>query len=122
MIDDPVFRAVSTDSELIGLLGPAPIRCYPSGMAPKAEQRPYVVFQQSTGFAENQVDQPPDIDQVQVTIECWAVSLSAARRLAKLVRGVLEPLGHVAAYFGDEKDAETGLYGVTFAVDFYVER
>lgn len=101
LLDVPALQA---------LLG-NPVRVYPFGEARPDVVVPYVTHQLITAVPDNNVDEPPEIDDERVQFNVWGTSVDAATTAAKALRLALEQHGIVNSYQTLGQDAETNRYG-----------
>lgn len=119
----PVFPIAVADPAVIGKLGSNPTRLWPFGLAPPNEARPYAVHQLVYGTPENTISCPPDTDLLGVQFDAYAKSVTDARAVAEVLRDAYEESNnHVVAYNGENWEAATGLWRVSFTVEFWNDR
>lgn len=119
----PIFSICSIDAGVTALLGSnANCRLYPFGEAPQDDTRPYAVWQLITGLPENYLDKTPDIDNLGIQIDSYAVTGSDARDVAEKLRDAIEPYAHVTSWDGESRDPDTNLFRYIFSVDWWVSR
>lgn len=118
----PVFQLASASAAVKSLIGTNPVRLWPFGAAPTEPTAPYALWQIVYGAPENYLNQRPDIDGFGVQVDAYATTVTAARNVAKAIRDALEPSAHVTAYNGEDRDDPTGLYRVSFTVEFLTPR
>jgi hypothetical protein len=118
----PVFQYAVAHAPVLTALGTNPTRFWPFGKAPQDEPRPYAVHQLVYGTPENTLSCPPDIDLFGIQIDAYAKSVTDARNVAAALRDAFEPHGHVTAWNGENWEANTGLYRVSFTVEFWTLR
>jgi hypothetical protein len=128
----PAFSIAASDNSVKALLGPGtagnPVRFWAFGEAPRDAQgnpaggTPYAVWQIITGSAENYIDKIPDIDSHSIQIDCYSNSFSNSRDVAKALRDAMEPHAYVTAWNGEFRDQPTGLYRVSFTMEFLTPR
>ena len=117
-----IFATCAADPAVTALLGTAPVRLFPFGMAPAGVAKPYAVWQQVGGAPENYLTGVPNIDSVTLQVDIYATTITSARAVAAALRDAIEPVAHVVAWRGDSRDTETGNYRVSFDVDWFVPR
>lgn len=124
----PIFVIAAADGSIQQLLGTNPVRLWAFGEAPRDESgsvaggTPYAVWQIITGSPENYLGNAPDMDTHGVQIDCYADSISESRELAQALRDCLQPHGYVTAWDGEWRDQPTGLFRVTFSMEFLTAR
>lgn len=116
------FQLVAAEAAITTIIGLNPVRCYPAGRAPQGSDKPYVVWQVITGLPENYLNQTPDIDSLTTQIDVYAETLSQARLLTSLIRDLVEQHAHIVAWRGEDTDAETLLWRISFDADWFVNR
>ncbi len=122
----PLFATLFANSPVKSVFGSAPLRAYAFGDAPAkggtGYQVPYAVFQTIIGSPENYLSQVPDLDAWRVQVDVYAVSLTAARNGAKLIRDALEPVAYVASFNLETRDEATELFRYSMDVSFQTSR
>lgn len=117
----PLYSICKNDSGVTALLDDPP-RVYPFSDAPQDVTTPYVVWQLSTGFPENNLNKPPDVDSYTVQIDVYGDMAADVTEVAKALRDAIEPHGYVASYNGEGRETDTRLYRYSFDADFFVTR
>jgi len=115
----PIFEIVSADLDVQAQIG---TRFYPFGEAPQGVTKPYGVFQVTSGFPENYINERPDIDTYSIQVDVYATTASSARDSAEALRDAIEPHAHIVAWRGEDRDPDTRNYRVSFDVDWFVDR
>jgi hypothetical protein len=128
----PIFAIASADSSVQAIIGGGgpddPVRLWPFAEAPRDEQGnvahgvPYAVWQLITGTPANYLGNTPDVDTYGVQIDCYSESVSVSRELAQALRDCLEPHGYVTSWNGEWRDQPTGLFRITFSMEFITTR
>jgi NMD protein affecting ribosome stability and mRNA decay len=119
----PVFSLAAGSAAVVALLGSNPVRVWPFGQAPQNETRPYAVHQLIYGSPENSMSCTPDIDNTGIQIDVYAQTASAAREVVRALTDAFEAAhNQVVAWNGETKDVPTGLYRVSFTVEFWTGR
>ena len=118
----PIFEVVAADSNVQSNLGVSPTRFYPFGEAPQNIVKPYAVWQIITGLPENYINQIPDLDTFSLQIDCYAQTADAVRDVAQALRDAIEPMAHVIAWRGEERDPDTRYFRIGFDVDWKIGR
>lgn len=118
----PIFQVAAADPGVTAILGAGPVRLYPFGSAPEGVTLPYVVWQLVAGSPENYLNQRPDLDGYTLQVDCWAISPTEARNVAKALRDAIEPHAYITRWGGEIRDNETGSYRVSFDCDWLVPR
>lgn len=117
-----IFAICAAAKPVTDLIGSDPVRFWPFGLAPKGEARPYAVHQLAYGTPENTLSCAPVTDNFGIQVDAYAKDASASRELAGAIRDALETQAHVVAYNGENWEQSTGLYRVTFTVEFWTDR
>ena len=120
----PVFQIAASSTAVTGLLGSNPTRFWVPGTSPQPGEPgyglPYAVWQIIYGTPENTLSCPPDIDLYGVQVDAYGTTLTQARNVAKALRDAFEAQNHyIVAFNGEERERETGLYRVSFTVEFW---
>lgn len=119
----PIFNVLKASPAVASLLGTGNnLRVYSFGQAPQNVVKPYLVWQQITGFVNNNLSQLPDNDQYSIQVDIYAGTSQTAESVKLAVRDAIEPVMHVTSWDGEGIDEETTLYRVTFSVDWFVSR
>lgn len=123
MSDVPLYNVLKVVSGVTTLLGTHPnLRVYGFGQTPEGVQRPYVVWQETTGSPELNLSQSPDHDMYSLQIDVYAKTGPSCDAVRKALRDAIEPIMHITNWYGDDRDSETNDYRTTFAVDWFIER
>lgn len=122
----PIFAVLNASSAVKALLGASPLRVWPfgQGLQPgvNGEGKPYLVWQQITGYPENYLGEAPDIDNFTTQLDVYAKTATAARAAAKACRDAIEPVAYIVGWRGESFESETDLYRVSFDVDWLTPR
>lgn len=124
----PIFALAAADVDVQALLGVNPVRFWAFADAPRDENgniahgTPYAVWQIISGSPENYIDTLPDMDRYGVQVDCYSQDIADARGIARALRDALEPHAYVSSWNGEWRDFPTGLYRVTFSMDFLTPR
>lgn len=119
----PIFQVCATDTTVVSLLSQGPtIRLYPFGDAPQGDPAPYAVWQIVYGSPENYLGNVPDIDSYGIQVDVYAETASEAREVTEAIKDAVEPLAHVVSWNGEMRDPVTGLYRVSFTIDWFIDR
>jgi hypothetical protein len=126
-VNPPVFTIAAASAAVLALLGTAPTRCWPFGIAPRPGEPgyalPYAVFQTVYGTPENTLSCAPEVDLFGVQIDAYAKTASEARAVASALRDAFEAAqNHVTGYNGEDREPDTGLYRVSFTAEFWTPR
>lgn len=115
MYPSNLFQLVDVP-DLQALLG-TPVRIYPIDEVPSKVAVPYVAHQLITAAPDNNVDDPPEIDDERIQWKVWAAArpgqsaTDVATGIAKVLRSVLEQHGTVNSYGTTGPDPTTGRCG-----------
>lgn len=119
----PVFPLAAGSAAVTALLGSNPVRVWPFGQAPQNETRPYAVHQLIYGAPANSMSCAPDVDNAGVQVDVYAKTASDAREATSALRDAFEGAhNQVVAWNGESWDPPTGLYRVSFTVEFWTGR
>lgn len=123
----PVFEIATQSAAVLATLGQSPTRFWPFGLAPQPGKPgyavPYAVHQLVYGTPVNTLDCPPDRDNVGVQVDCYATTATNAREAMAALRDAFEGSRNpVVAWNGEEWEQATGLYRVSFTVEFWPDR
>jgi len=92
------------------------------GQVGQNEQRPYLTWQVISAVPENNLSDLPDIDSVQIQINCLHRTDAGIRALARAVIDAVEPHAHVTGIPIDQRDPDTKLYWVAIQADWWLPR
>jgi hypothetical protein len=93
------------------------------GYAPQNEVRPYAVWQVVYGNPDNSLSCVPKEDLYGVQFDCYAKTASDAREVAEVLRDAYEAsYNPVTAWNGEDWEPATGLWRVSFIVEFWTRR
>lgn len=118
----PIFKVCSRNAAVQTALGVNPTRLYLFGEAPEKPGRPYATWQTIGGAPENYLAQRPDIDAFGLQVDVFAATAAEVRSAAKAIRDAIELFALITRWGGEEKDAATGLYRLSFDVDWWTKR
>lgn len=122
-MNPPVFSIAVASPAVLAVLGSAPTRLWPFGQAPQNETRPYAVWQVVYGNPDNSLSCVPKEDLLGTQIDSYAKTVSGARQVAEVLRDAYEEsFNQVTAWNGEDWEQSTGLYRVSFTVEFWVRR
>lgn len=117
----PIFSLCAADAAVTALLGSAPVRLYPFGLAPQGVARPYAMWQ-GTAAPENYIAGRADADAWSIQVDIYAGTDQLARDTAAAVRHAVELSAYVTALRIMPRDPETMDYRYTMQIDFIVSR
>lgn len=121
----PLYRWLTEDATVAAQ---ASDRIYPFGEAPAPVTYPYVTWQIISGLPEQYLGDRPDIDSVQVQVDCWGdgrVDVGGSKQvndLADAVRNVLEEHGYMVNFGSTERDPDTVSYRYRMDFQFWTPR
>lgn len=118
----PIFKVCSQNAEVVALLGTKPTRLYLFDEAPDQPGRPYATWQTYGGAPENYLADRPDIDSFSLQVDAFGETAAQVRNVAKAIRDAIELRATITRWGGEEKDDSTGLYRISFDVDWWVNR
>jgi len=123
----PVFEIAKQNAAVLAALGSNPTRLWPFGRAPQPGQPgygvPYAVHQLVYGTPVNSLGCVPDMDNFGIQLDVYAANATDARSAAAALRDAYEGSQNpVVSWNGEDIDPPTGLYRVSFTVEFWPER
>lgn len=122
----PIFPAINASSDVKALIGASPVRFWSFDSAPRKGEQfyalPYCTWQLVSGLPENNLDSPACMDAATTQIDVWAATIASARDVANKCRTALESVAYVTRWGGEEKETETGLYRISFDVEWIIKR
>lgn len=119
----PVEEIASSSSQVTSVLGENPTRLWPFGHARQNETRPYAVWQVVYGNPDNSLSCVPSEDLFGVQIDCYAKTVTGARSVANALTAAFEEsFNPITSWNGEDWEQNTGLYRVSFTVEFWTER
>lgn len=119
----PVYETLENEPTVTSLLGVPPgLRVYEFGQAPAGVARPYLTWQEITGFPDNTLGCPPGYDTKTIQLDVFAEDANKARATRDAVVNAIEKTMYVTSFDGEGKDPPTNYYRVTFSVDWFVKR
>jgi hypothetical protein len=119
-----VFNIAKQSAAVTALLGTgAEMRLWPFGYAKQNQGRPYAVWQVVYGNPGNSLSCVPKEDLFGCQFDAFAKTASEARDVASALRDAFESEHYpVVGYNGEFWEQNTGLYRVSFTVEFWTER
>lgn len=118
----PVFKLATDSTAVTSLLGTNPTRFWPAGYAVQDTTRPYAVHQLAYGSPENSLSCPAQIDLVGIQVDSYARTVTSARDVSEALRQAMEWDGSIEGLGGEFWEQNTGLYRVSFTVEFWQDR
>lgn len=115
----PVYAVLHAASAVESIVGN---RIGSHGEIAQTTSQPYITWQQISGVPENALGDTPDIDVLQVQINCWHQTDAGVRALALAVRNAVEPYAHVTGYPVDQREPDTRLYWIAIQADWWLDR
>jgi hypothetical protein len=121
----PIYRWLEGVPAVANLVGD---RIFPFGLADQNTPYPYVTFQIISGLPEQYLGDRPDIDSVQVQVDCWGTNKAdgaggtQVSNVADAVRDVLEGYGHMVGFGSTERDPDTLSYRYRMDFEFWTPR
>lgn len=120
MSDLPVYRALNADTGVTALID-VEAKVW-EGVAPEGTKAPYVVWQIISGQAENHLDEPANIDNVQFQIMVYDTSSKYASALRGAIRSALESRAWILNPTINQYDSNARLYGRGFDANWISDR
>lgn len=129
----PVFEIATQSAAVLAALGSNPTRLWPFAIAPQRGKPgygvPYAVHQLVYGAPVNTLSCIPRADNFGIQFDVYAKGespqggASAARAAAEALRDAFEQSHNpVVAWNGEDWEQATGLYRVSFTVEFWPDR
>lgn len=118
----PIFAVCAADAAVQSALGTNPVRLYQFGFAPQKVAAPYAVWQLVGGVPGNYITGLPDHDQLAVQVDVYGITSTEVRTATLALRDAIEPHAHIVAWRGEDREAETMLFRVSFDLDWIVTR
>lgn len=119
----PLHAICAADTTVRDLIGDGDLlRLYPFGEARQKDAYPYAVWQIVGGSPENYLSDTPDTDRFSTQIDVYGKTWASAREVAMALQLALEGDAHVTSYNGEDRDAETKSFRVSFTVDWITSR
>lgn len=129
----PVFEIAKQSAAVLALLGSNPTRLWPFAIAPQKGRPgygvPYAVHQLVYGAPVNTLSCIPQADNFGIQFDVYASGESPqggatiARQVAAALRDAYEASHNpVVAWNGEDWEQATGLYRVSFTVEFWPDR
>lgn len=123
----PVFEIAKQSAAVLSALGSTPTRLWPFAIAPQPGGQgygvPYAVHQLVYGAPVNTLGCIPQADNFGIQIDVYAKTATSAREAAATLRDAYEASHNpVVAWNGEDWEQATGLYRVSFTVEFWPDR
>lgn len=123
----PVFSIATASTAVTNTLGSSPTRLWPFGKAPQPGAPgygvPYAVHQLVYGSPDNSLSCVPSEDNFGIQLDVYATDAEGARGAAATLRDAFEEsFNHVIAWNGEDWEKDTGLYRLSFTVEFWTQR
>jgi hypothetical protein len=123
----PVFEIATQSAAVLAELGSNPTRLWPFDRAPQKGQTgygiPYAVHQLVYGTPVNTLSCIPLADNFGIQFDAYAKTATDAREVAAALRDAYEASHNpVVAWNGETWEQATGLYRVSFTVEFWPDR
>lgn len=83
---------------------------------------PYIVWNSPDIEPENELSNVPDIDRVNIHINCYHSDQKLSVELAKAIRNAIEPSAHMLNAFLNERDVKTKMYNYVLVFDYFLSR
>lgn len=123
----PVFEIAKQSSAVTLTLGSNPTRLWPFAIVPQPGKPgygvPYATHQLIYGSPVNALSCMPGMDNFGIQFDVFAANATDARNAAEALRDAYElSQNPVVAWNGEDWEAATGLYRVSFTVEFWPSR
>lgn len=122
----PIFPAISASGDVKALIGSNPVRFWSFDRAPRKSEQfyalPYCTWQLISGLPENNLDSPACMDAATTQVDVWATTAAEVRSVASACRSALESVAYITRLGGEEKETDTGLYRISFDVEWIINR
>ena len=124
----PIYQLVRDHAPATALLGTNPTRFWPFAEAPRDANgipsggTPYALWQTAYGTPFNTLACRPTEDQWGVQVDVYAPTARVSRQVAAAIRDAVEGDAYVVSWNGESKDEPTGLFRISFTVEFITDR
>lgn len=122
----PIYSLAAASSAVLAVLGSPVPRFHAFGNAPQPGSTnyklPYAVWRTISGTPENYINQRPDMDNWVVQVDSYSASQSQVVEVSDALSYALEGEAHITNWNGDDKERETGLFWISFTVEFKTPR
>ena len=123
----PVFDIATQSAAVLDQLGQSPTRLWPFATAPQKGKPgygiPYAVHQLVYGTPVNSLCCIPSADNFGIQFDVYAANATDARSAAAALRDAYEGSHNpVVSWNGEDWEQATGLYRVSFTVEFWPDR
>ena len=117
----PIAAACNASAPVLALFGTPP-RVYPFGLVDIDPPRPYAVWQNIGGRAEQYLGDLPDADYFTTQIDVYGTTPAEVMSAARALRDAFELRAYITAWGNQVLDEETKLYRFSFDVSWIVPR
>jgi uncharacterized protein DUF3168 len=118
----PIKELAQASSAVTTLLGSAPMRLYPAGIATQNVIKPYGTYTLVYGSPENYIGGRPDIDQIGFQLDIYAATLVSLRAVVRALRDAYEPSAYIVRWGNEDQDPDTKNDHQSFDVEFLTPR
>lgn len=115
----PIYSTLRSSPAVVNIVAS---KIYRHGAAPQNCVAPYLTWSLVFGNPENTLSEPPQIDSLQLQVDCWHSKDALVEELAKAVRDALEPYAHMTGIPVDGQDPDTQLYRMSLQFDWWLSR
>lgn len=115
----PVYEVLTGAAPVAAIIG---TKVGGHGQIEQTIEPPYATWQIIVGAPDNTLGDLPDIDSVQVQVNCIHTTEAGIRALARAVLAAIEPHAHVTGIPVDQRDPETRRYWVAIQADWWLPR
>lgn len=117
----PIFKLLNIPA-VQAFVGTAPARIFDFGIAPQGVVTPYIVFNQTAHEPHEQISGAPLSDKDTVQIDIYDNDRARVRKLSHAIQAACDDAGHSNRLIIQDFEKDTGLYRVSFEVDFISAR
>lgn len=120
-MNPPIFKVCRESPGVIAALGGPIPRLYPFGEAPQGVARPYATYQMVSGNPFNTLT-TPNSDQISLQVDVFGQTQADATAAFTALRDAVQQHAYVSGYNINGRESDTGLWRLSFDVDWIVDR
>lgn len=117
----PIWPMLEGHPSVLRAFGRPP-RVFPFATVEQEPERPYALWSNITGSAQQFLNQLPDCDYFTVQFDVYAGDPKSLILAARALRDALEPHGYVTRWGNQSFEEDTKLYRYSFDFDLIVNR